>query len=145
MTAPGSGNPDGRDDKAAWDAIVADLSGQLDFGDAMRDPSAPVQRIEPEDDPVDPIHEDAELLEASEHEGYVPPEPPPLRAPADVITRFAWAGAIGGPVLLVVSNVASLGSTVTTIAGLASVAGFATLVARMRDERDHDDHGGAVV
>lgn len=142
----GGAQEEGRSEREAWDAIVADLSGQLDFSAAMRDPAEPVASVERiDEDAVEPLREDVELLEASDHDRYVPPEPPPLRAPADVITRFAWAGAIGGPALLVASHLLSLGTTATTIAVAISVAGFATLVARMRDEHDHDEHGGAVV
>lgn len=135
---------EGRDESAdarAWDAIVADLSGQLDFTAAMAQPGAPVEQVEQ----VEPIREDVELLEADTG-GYVPPEPPPIALPSDLVTRFAWAGAIGGPVLLIAANLMGLGSAVAAAGVATAIAGFALLVARMRDERDDDGpHGGAVV
>ena len=138
MTPP---HPEPAEDKAdsaqdsAWAAIVADLSGamRMDIGDLNR-------QIDQEDEP-DPLIE--ELLSEGSFE---PPEPPPIPIP-DTIGRFAWAGAIGGPILLVVCYVLGLGSFLTTVALLAAIAGFITLVARKRerlpgvDERDD----GAVV
>lgn len=141
---------EGRDESAdarAWDAIVADLSGQLDFSAAMAQPGAPVERVPEPDggDAVEPIREDPELLEADAG-GYHPPEPPPISLPSDLVTRFAWAGAIGGPAVLIAASLLGLGGTVAGAGVAAAIAGFALLVARMRDERDDDGpHGGAVV
>jgi hypothetical protein len=130
---PESGSPEGENpeltaqrEKRAWDAIVADLSGTLDIGDVLPSPDPVVDELlEPEGD-------------------YVPPHPPPLRAPADVIARFAWAGALGGPVLIVLAYVLDLGTWISGVAVIASVAGFVTLVARMPHERDVDDDGAVV-
>ncbi|MCZ2524449.1 hypothetical protein [Streptomyces sp. HB2AG] len=80
---------------------------------------------------------------------FVPPEPPPLPQ-ADTTTKFAWLGALGGPLLLLAFVV--LRQPLTWWATLLGVGGFlggfGTLVARMQD-RDDDDHpdpgGGAVV
>ncbi len=69
---------------------------------------------------------------------YVPPPPPPLPA-TDAITRLAWAAAIGGPILLVLSALFSLGTKVTSLALAAFVGGFATLVARLPDRAGRDD------
>jgi hypothetical protein len=113
-------------EKLAWDAIVADLSGTLDIGDLVAAP--------------DPVID--ELLES---EGdYEPPHPPPLKAPADVVARFAWAGALGGPVFVFVAYAMDLGTWLSAAGVIASVAGFATLVARMPHERDSDDDGAVV-
>ncbi|MDA3021172.1 MAG: hypothetical protein O2943_00635 [Actinomycetota bacterium] len=138
MTPP---HPEHADDEAdsaqdsAWAAIVADLSGDMhmDIGDLN-------SQMGQEDEP-DPLIE--ELLSEGSFE---PPEPPPIPIP-DTIGRFAWAGAIGGPILLVVFYLLGLGGFLTTVALLAAIAGFITLVARKRervpgvDERDD----GAVV
>ena len=79
---------------------------------------------------------------------FRPPPPPPLPKP-DRIGRFAWAGAVGGPALLVLA--ALLGLRLEGWVGLLAVggfmAGFVTLVARMKD-RPPPDSGpddGAVV
>ncbi|MFX4293808.1 hypothetical protein [Streptomyces bohaiensis] len=88
--------------------------------------------------------------EEEEGEGrFVPPEPPPLPE-TDMITRFAWLGVIGGPVLLV--GCAILGVELTWWLTTAGVGGFlggmATLVLGMRDDPDDewtDPGSGAVV
>ena len=131
--APESGPPEheqpeqaAQREKRAWDAIVADLTGTLDIGD-----------LEPKPDPI--------IDELLDDEGdYVPPHPPPLKAPADVVARFAWAGALGGPVFLFVAYAMDLGKWLGAVGVIASIAGFATLIARLPHERD-DDGDGAVV
>ena len=118
----------------AWEAIVADLSGdmRMEIGDLNR-------QIAPEE--PDPFIE--ELLSEGRFE---PPEPPPIPLP-DTIGRFAWAGAIGGPIFLVLIYVLGLGSFLTTLALVASIAGFITLVARKREREvsDGERDDGAVV
>ncbi|NQW72660.1 MAG: hypothetical protein HQ453_08005, partial [Actinobacteria bacterium] len=78
---------------------------------------------------------------------YHPPEPPPIPRPSDVISRFAWAGALGGPGLLVIATLLSLCTFIAGLGVIAFVAGFITLVARMEDRGSADDRpdGGAVV
>ena len=118
----------------AWEAIVGDLSGdmRMEIGDLNR-------QIAPEE--IDPFIE--ELLSEGRFE---PPEPPPIPLP-DTIGRFAWAGAIGGPIFLVLIYVLGLGSFLTTLALVASIAGFITLVARKREREvsDGERDDGAVV
>ncbi|WP_406860466.1 hypothetical protein ABZO31_08380 [Streptomyces sp. HUAS MG47] len=81
---------------------------------------------------------------------FVPPEPPPLPE-ADATTKFAWLGAIGGPVLMLLAVLFRWEMTwwLTTVCVAGFLGGFATLVARMQhddDDDDHDDPGrGAVV
>jgi hypothetical protein len=77
-----------------------------------------------------------------EESRYIPPEP--ARGPRlDWISRAAWAGVLGGPLLLVLAAVLDLGSSsrVTVIALIGFAGGFLTLVARMKD-RDPDGNGG---
>jgi hypothetical protein len=133
--------PSPEEQARAWDQIVADLSGQIDFDAAtsslqINDPKVPDAFID-------------ELLEPGELESdrYHPPEPPPIPRPSDVIARFAWAGALGGPVLLVIATFFSLGTFIAGLGVLAFVAGCITLVARMEDHGSADDRpdGGAVV
>lgn len=121
MTRPGDEVPY---DENAWERIVADL------GEGMPqlppDPPAP-----PPPDPEDT---------------FVPPEPPPLPK-LDTIGRFAWAGTLGGPLLLLLSVIIPglIGPAVVTVGILAFAAGFLTLVLRSPHEpEDGWDDGSAV-
>jgi len=139
--------PDGglpEHEEQAWDAIVADLSGQIDLG-----PQFPKERsipapIESTGDHPDPLAEHEELAYEDDEEGYEPPHPPPLPRPADTLGRFAWSDVIGGPVLIVVSNVLNWDTWLAGFGIVATVGGFAVLVARMKDRED-DGGNGAVV
>ncbi|MGY0066803.1 hypothetical protein ACWZEH_08205 [Streptomyces sp. QTS137] len=79
---------------------------------------------------------------------FVPPEPPPLPE-ADVTSKFAWLGVLGGPVLLLLAILLGWEMTwwLTTLCIGGFLGGFATLVMRMRtgDEEDDDPGRGAVV
>lgn len=81
------------------------------------------------------------------HDHFVPPEPP--RGPRlDWISRAAWLGLIGGPLLLVMAALFDFGeSRITQLAVVGFVGGFLTLVFRMKDRLPGDDSGddGAVV
>jgi hypothetical protein len=131
---------DERADRQAWDAIVADLSGEMQL--------LPQQREERPRELEDPAPEQMDFFDALDViDAFVPPEPPPLRLPADRLVRAGWAGVLGGPMLVLAERWWNLGSFVTMLGGLAFLAGFTTLIARMRNERDedHDATGGAVV
>jgi hypothetical protein len=114
-------------DEEAWDAIVADLRGQLDQGTA------------PE--------EEYDYIDAYFDEGYTPPDPPPITAPPDAIARAAWAGALGGPIVALGGYVLGFGPLVGAVGIIGAIAGFAILVARReRHVPPGKDHGdGAVV
>ncbi len=84
-----------------------------------------------------------------EDEGhYVPPPPPPLPK-GDKVGRWAWAGALGAPILAIVLPI--IGWGVDGLTGIALVvaflAGFGTLVSRLRPGPRIDDgpDDGAVV
>ncbi|MEU8225178.1 hypothetical protein [Kribbella sp. NPDC048915] len=81
------------------------------------------------------------------HDHYVPPEPP--RGPRlDWISRLAWLGLIGGPLLLIAAALLDFGTgRITTLAVAGFIGGFLTLVFRMKDRLPPDDRGddGAVV
>ena len=83
-----------------------------------------IPQTEPED----------EAPEEDQDEGhYVPPPPPPLPK-GDRVGRWAWAGAIGAPILAIVLPL--LGRGLDGLTGLALVvaflAGFGTLISRLR-------------
>jgi hypothetical protein len=88
-----------------------------------------------------------ELIDNDE-DHYVPPPPPPLPT-GDRIGRWAWAGAVGAPVLAIL--LALIGWGLTGLTGLvlviAFLAGFGTLISRLRPGPRIDDgpDDGAVV
>jgi hypothetical protein len=126
----------GNTNNEAWDAIVADLSGQIDLGPHFRSEPAP-QELIPQRDYIDEYFE----------EGYEPPEPPPLTVPSDAFARFAWAGALGGPVVMLLGYVLSLGRMISTAGLIATIGGFVFLMSK-RDKHvpPGEDFGdGAVV
>lgn len=81
------------------------------------------------------------------HDHFIPPEP--TRGPRlDWITRAAWLGLIGGPLLLILAAVLDFGTGRITLLGVVGfMAGFLTLVIRMNDRLPPEDtpDDGAVV
>ncbi|MEU4197479.1 hypothetical protein AB0E69_36665 [Kribbella sp. NPDC026611] len=81
------------------------------------------------------------------HDHFIPPEPP--RGPRlDWISRVAWLGLIGGPLLLILAALLDFGTgRITTLAVVGFIGGFLTLVIRMKDRLPPGDSGddGAVV
>lgn len=112
-------------------------------------PAAPPRATTPEDWPETRARASAATAGAPDdpHDHYTPPPPPPLPT-ADTTTRTAWAGLIGGPLLLVLSTLLDwdLASWAKLAAVAAMVVGFVTLIARMREVSDEDegDHGAVV-
>lgn len=129
----------GGDERRAWDAIVADLSADMDLVDGgqrlrINDASAP-----------DPVIDELLADDGPAAEQFIPEEPPAIPVPSDAIGRFAWAGVIGGPLFAFASYALSWGDTLTGAGVFAFVAGFVTLVARMDRDPRNDDGDGAVV
>lgn len=146
-----SNNSGAPDEEEAWRSIVADLSKDPNFTrHTFVTPPAPVE-AEPQPDAVEaepqPDADDEFITEllSDEHEEFQAPDPGPLELPSHPIARFAWAGALGGPVLLILSNVLGLGRFISGTALAASVIGFVTLIARHSDERKDNGDDGAVV
>jgi hypothetical protein len=76
---------------------------------------------------------------------FVRPEPGSIPAPRDRINRFAWAGVVLGPILLLLTALLGLNSLLTAVGIGMFVAGFATLVARHDPPpRDGWDDGAVV-
>ena len=128
-------------EQRAWDAIVADLSGQIDLGPQFPKESS-LPALQAEGDHPDPLADPVDIDD--EEEGYEPPHPPPLPRPADTIGRFSWGAVLGGPLLIMTSNLLGWDSWLATLGVLLTVGGFVALVARMKD-RDDDEDNGAVV
>lgn len=127
----------------AWNAIVADLSTDPSLSRHVFPAPAAMQPAEPDpllDEPLD-----VDELPDEGPEDFVAPDPGPIELASDALTRFAWAGALGGPVLLMLANVFDWGRLLAGVGVGASVAGFVVLIARHRDDRDDDFTDGAVV
>ncbi|GAA3087814.1 hypothetical protein JOF29_008143 [Kribbella aluminosa] len=81
------------------------------------------------------------------HDHFVPPEPP--RGPRlDWVSRLAWLGLLGGPLLLIAAAIFGFGTgRITTLAVIGFIGGFLTLVLRMKDRLPPGGGGddGAVV
>lgn len=138
MTAGPPSLPD--DQESAWNRIVADLSGKMDFDEHGK--------LQLNDTPVpDPFIDELLAEGPAASDTYHPPEPPPIPRPTDVVARFAWAGTLGGPLLLISSTLLSMGTFISGLGVIAFIAGFVTLIARMPDRGHHDDadENGAVV
>lgn len=130
-------------EQRAWESIVADLSGQIDLGQQFpKERSLPP--LSADGDYPDPLA-DEEEFEDDEDEGYEPPHPPPIPRPSDTVGRFAWAGVLGGPILVVAANVLSWDTWLSGLGVAATIGGFVALVARMKDRDPDDDDNGAVV
>ena len=132
-------------EQRAWEAIVADLSGQIDLG-----PQFPKERSLPplsaDGDFPDPLaDEEEDWPDEDDEPGFEPPHPPPLPRPSDTPARFAWAAVFGGPALVLVANVLGWDRWMSGLGVAITIGGFVALVARRKDEREDDGNDGAVV
>ena len=175
----GPGEPDDRDESgdpqsvdAAFDEIVANIDkpstsasttpwpdAEDDEGPLAAPPSAEVVRTPRPDWPGwDDVRvpdesaddeDDDEFGESDEEEGHYEPPPPPPVPRGDSVTRGAWAGALGAPLLAILMPL--LGWGMDGLVGLllvgAFLAGFVTLISRLRTGPRIDDgpDDGAVV
>ncbi|WP_405057806.1 hypothetical protein OG474_34440 [Kribbella sp. NBC_01505] len=99
------------------------------------------------DDPEDEPEPRPKRAADDPHDHFVPPEPP--RGPKlDWVSRLAWLGLFGGPILLILAALFDFGdSRITALAVAGLIGGFLTLVIRMKDRLPQDDtpDDGAVV
>ena len=153
--APGGSGGEPLDVDEAFAAIIADWGRETPVGERFwpveEDTGPEITRTD-EPGPADVAApagigapQRAEPSRQVEEERYIPPDPPPLPR-GDLISRLAWAGALGGPIFLLVAVIAwrTAPQLLLMLAIVAFVAGFVTLVARMPQHRD-DDGDGAVV
>lgn len=126
-----------------WNAIVADLSSDPKLSRHIF--PAPTATPPPEVEPSEEEDEEEVFDPEDSPEHFIPPDPGPIPLSSDALTRFAWAGALGGPVFLMLANIFNWGSFLAGIGVLAGVGGFVALIARHRDDRDDDFTDGAVV
>ncbi|HSK27819.1 MAG TPA: hypothetical protein VK894_12995 [Jiangellales bacterium] len=108
-------------------------------------PAAPAPPVPPGQ--ADPPGHGVPPGQARDDEGhYVPPPPPPIPR-GDAVSRGAWAGALGGPAVLMIAAVLGVGlpSWVVGLCVAGFVVGFATLVVRLRGHDPYDPDDGAVV
>lgn len=87
---------------------------------------------------LDPGEGSPAYHDPAEEADYIPPPPPPIPR-GDTISRFAWLGAVGGPILMVLTALLDLPSTVAAVGLTGFVIGFGVLVARMPDRGRTDD------
>lgn len=126
------------DSAADADAGKPALGSSITFAPGVGGPRD-YQVAEPKDEDFD----------ESDEGHFVPPEPPPLPE-ADVTSKFAWLGVVGGPVLMLLAVLLQWDMTwwLTTLCVGGFLGGFVTLVARMShgdDDEDDDPGRGAVV
>jgi hypothetical protein len=151
-------------DEVAWQQIVSGFSatapeplrlepaaGDRDHaGDRDRaDHADHADRADHRDSPPDeqaPPTEPHPLVRDDDH--FVP-EPPPPSPHLDLVSRLAWSGVFGGPLLLLAAALVSWTPPgfVMMLCVLGFVGGMTTLVVRMKDHPPHDDgpDDGAVV
>lgn len=164
---PEGGEPEPKpvDEAEAWAQIVAGYDADPEPGtaswpeaeDVAEGSSKPGHLVVPSTPettsivihPVISGPRDYELDEDDDEGHFVPPEPPPLPN-ADVTTKFAWLGALGGPLLIFAFILfqEEMPWWAVTVGIGGFLGGFATLVTRMRPGGDEDDDlpgGGAVV
>ncbi len=147
--------PEDQDDfDAAWAQIVEDLTGS-DSGTGTPAPTEaeaaagaagpdqglaalfePLRRREPAPDA---------FVDNWEDEGHFTPPVPPEIPVGTPVKRLAWAGALGGPTVLVLAALTGWDApgVVTLGAGLAALAGFATLVWHLPDSHGDGWDDGA--
>lgn len=148
--------PDSQDDfDQAWAEIVEDLTTTApeagpatDNGDpdtglaALFEPLREQQRPKPE-----PRREPApdEFVDGWEDEGHFVPPPPPEIPQGTPIERLAWAGAIGGPLIILLTAFTGWNPPpiVGVGAGLTTLGSFVTLVWHLPEGRSDGWDDGA--
>lgn len=101
------------------------------------------------DSEFETLVEQLKTVATGEDEDHFVPPSPVIHLPHDPVARFAWAGIIGGPVLLLANvwGIFTLDGLAPAVGVLAFVAGFVTLVVRMPERLPIDEgpEDGAVL
>lgn len=156
----GMREPDERDDDARLEQLWGEITGQL--RDEGMDPSAVEDRVRAQHradapnpsavPPENPLGSYLAALDRSadalldEPDGFTPPPAPPLPRPRTRLRRWAWSGALGGPVVMLGQALVGIGPRwISGIALVAAIGGFVTLVALAPDRRPDGWDDGAVV
>jgi hypothetical protein len=136
-------------DEVAWQQIVSGFSATA--SEPEHDSGVSVPRDEPSrlDPPVsDPPTREPHPLVSDDDEHFTP-DPPPPPPDLDVVSRLAWAGVFGGPLVMLSSAMLSWAPPrgLVLLCVLGFIGGMVTLVLRMKDRPPRDGGGddGAVV
>ncbi|MDQ4008144.1 MAG: hypothetical protein M3211_08650 [Actinomycetota bacterium] len=123
-------------DEVAWDQIVRGFSST-----ATEPPRETLPRADPP--PEQRAHADAR---ADEDEHFVPGPPPPPPG-LDLVSRLAWTGVLGGPLMLLSAAMLSWAPPrlLVLLCVLGFIGGMVTLVVRMKDRPHDGPDDGAVV
>jgi hypothetical protein len=136
-------------DEVAWQQIVSGFSATAAEppGPAAAEDTDEQVTDAPADDPPQPAREPHPLVR-DEEEHYVP-EPTWPGPRLDLVSRLAWGGVLGGPLMLLGAALVSWSPPrlLLLLCVLVFVGGMTTLVLRMKDRPSQDDgpDDGAVV
>jgi hypothetical protein len=148
-----------RDDEQVWAELVESFHASPDDGTKQWPAAENVDADAPADEgdagsasgaeaPATPSDErPVEHQRAPDpEEHYVPPPPPPLPS-TDLITRLAWVGVLGTPLVFLVLVVfgQSVPGLVAAAGAAAFIGGFVILVSRLRGHDPYDPDDGAVL
>jgi len=134
-------------DEVAWQQIVSGFATTADEpqprADDLPQDLTDVRGLREEEVPPPEPHP---LVRDDDHYVPAPPPPPPH---LDWISRLAWTGVFGGPLLLLAAALLSWTPPgfIVMLCVLGFVGGMTTLVVRMKDHPPHDGgpDDGAVV
>ena len=135
------------DEAGQWPAAEDVEPAPTSSGDGSTDGGSPDDTDDGDDPDLEPAASAPPGRPApAPDEHFVPPAPPPLPS-TDLITRLAWVGVLGTPVvfLTIVLFGMSVPGIVGAVGAAAFVGGFVILVARLRGHDPYDPDDGAVV
>jgi hypothetical protein len=140
----------------AWSQIVAGYDATApDPPSAWHLPTPPERPTPPPEPPAPPPAAptprpastgDLNSPASWEDEGhFVPPAAPPVPR-GDLVSRLAWGGLIGGPAVLLLSALLTLGlpTEILAVCVGAFVGGLVTLIVRMKDRGSGPDDGAVI-
>jgi hypothetical protein len=135
-------------DEVAWQQIVSGFSATA--SEPEHDSALPTSGDEPRglDAPASatPDREPHPLV--GDDDEHFTPDPPPPPPDIDLVSRLAWAGVFGGPLVMLSSAMLSWAPPrgLVLLCALGFIGGMVTLVLRMKDRppRDGGDDGAVV-